>query len=193
VRRFLIVGHRASTDSAFPLDDLAGGAGRMDILLNGANAALHLAHDLRRDVEVGLLLLGPPRPPRFVRLEGSRLRNYQPDIRSNAALVRRALEGASRIERESSPGVFASQASFEEALDCLGPVFVYAKEGGTDIRQASLPADATFVFSDNQDLATTEERALADRGALVVGLGPLVLHTDHAITIVQNELDRRRV
>src|SRR5439155_723384 len=89
----------------------------MDILLNGANAALHLAHDLRRDVEVGLLLLGPPHPPRFVRLEGFRLRNYQPDIRSNAALLRRVLVDTSRIEREISPGVFASQMSLEEALD----------------------------------------------------------------------------
>src|SRR5437667_11075680 len=163
VRRFLIVGHRGSPIPAFPLDDLAGGAGRMDILLNGANAALHLAHDLRRDVEVGLLLLGPPRPPRFVRLEGFRLRNYQPDIRSKAALVRRALEGASRIERESSPGVFASQASFEEALDCLGPVFVYAEEGRTDIRQPSLPADATLVVAAHQALATPAARGLSDR------------------------------
>ena len=193
VRRFLIVGHRASTDPAFPLDDLAGSAGRMDILLNGANAALHLAHDLRRDVEVGLLLLGPPHPPRFVRLEGFRLRNYQPDIRSNAALVRRALEDASRIERASSPGVFGSQTSFEEALDRLGPAFVYVKEGGTEIRQASLPAEATFVFSDNQDLTAAEEQALTDRGALVVGLGPFALHTDHAIAILQNELDRRQL
>ncbi len=165
----------------------------MDILLNAANAALHLAHDLRRDVEVGLLLLGPPNPPRFVRFEGFRLRNYQPDIRSNAALVRRALVDVSRIERESSPGVFGSQTNFEEALDRFGPVFVYAKEGGKDIRQASLPADATFVFSDNQDLMAAEERVLTERGALVVGLGQLALHTDHAIAILQNELDRRRV
>ena len=193
MRRFLIVGHRASTDPVFSLDDLAGAAGRMDILLNAANAALHLAHDLRRDVEVGLLLLGPPHPPRFVRFEGFRLRNYQPDIRSNAALVRRALVDPSRIERESSPGVFGSQANFEEALDRFGPVFVYAKEGGKDIREASLPADATFVFSDNQDLMGAEERVLTERGALVVGLGPLALHTDHAIAILQNELDRRRV
>jgi len=193
VRRFLIVGHRASTDPAFSLDDLAGAAGRMDILLNAANAALHLAHNLRRDAEVGLLLLGPPRPPRFVRLEGFRLRNYQPDIRSNAALVRHALEEASRIERESSPGVFGSQASFEEALDRFGPAFVYAKEGGADIRKASLPADATFVFSDNQDLTMAEEGALTDRGAIVVGLGPFGLHTDHAIAILQNELDRRHL
>src|SRR6266436_994097 len=168
VRRFLIVGHRASTDPAFSLDDLAGSAGRMDILLNAANAALLLAHNLRRDVEVGLLLLGPPDPPRFVRLEGFRLRSYQPDIRSNAALLRRALQDASRIERETSPGVFASKTTFEEALDRLGPSFVYAKEAGKDVRQANLPADATFVFSDNQDLTTAEERTLTDRGALVI-------------------------
>jgi len=193
VRRFLIVGHRASTDPSFSLDDLAGAAGRMDILLNAANAALLLAHDLRRDVEVGLLLLGQPDPPRFVRLKGFRLRSYQPDIRSNAALVRRALEDVSRIERETSPGVLGSRTNFEEALDRLGPSFVYAKEGGKDIRQANLPADATFVLSDNQDLTTAEEQALTDRGALVVGLGPLALHTDHAIAIVQNELDRRQL
>src|SRR2546427_517857 len=156
-------------------------------------SGVRLAHDLRRDVEVGLLLLGPPNPPRFVRFEGFRLRNYQPDIRSNAALVRRALVDVSRIERESSPGVFGSQTNFEEALDRFGPVFVYAKEGGKDIRQASLPADATFVFSDNQDLMAAGGRALTERGALVVGLGPMALHTDHAIAILQNELDRRHV
>jgi tRNA (pseudouridine54-N1)-methyltransferase len=165
----------------------------MDILLNAANAALHLAHDIRRDVEVGLLLLGPPSPPRFVRLQGFRLKNFQPDIRSNAALVRLALKDASRIERESTPGVFASVATLEEALDRLGPAFVYLKEGGNDIRQAVLPTDATYVFSDNQDLTKAEEDFLVDRGALVVGLGPLTLHTDHAIALVQNELDRRHV
>jgi tRNA (pseudouridine54-N1)-methyltransferase len=191
VRRFLVVGHRASTDPRFSLDDLAGGAGRMDILLNAANAALLLAHDLRRDTEVGLLLLGPPTPPRFVRLVGFRLKSYQPDIRSNAALIRRTLVDVSRVEGESSPGVYGSIATFAEALDRLGPTFVLLTEGGKDIRLASLPADATFVLSDNQELLAEEERLLTDRGALVVGLGPVALHTDHAIVLVQNELDRR--
>jgi tRNA (pseudouridine54-N1)-methyltransferase len=191
VRRFLVVGHRASTDPRFSIDDLAGAAGRMDILLNAANAALLLAHDLRRDAEVGLLLLGPPTPPRFVRLVGFRLKSYQPDIRSNAALIRRALVDVSRVEGELSPGVYGSIATFAEALDRLGPTFVLLKEGGKDIRVASLPADATFVLSDNQELLAEEERLLMDRGALVVGLGPVALHTDHAIALVQNELDRR--
>lgn len=165
----------------------------MDILLNAANAALLLAHDLRRDVDVGLLLLGPPDPPRFVRLEGLRLRNYQPDIRSNAALVRLAIRDAARVERETSPGVFGSKAGFEEALDRLGPAFVVLREGGKDVRDAFLPLDATFVLSDNQELTAEEDRSLGDRGALAVGLGPMPLHTDHAIALVHNELDRRNV
>ncbi len=165
----------------------------MDILLNAANAAFHLAHDLRRDVEVGLLLLGPPDPPRLVRLVGVRLRSFQPDIRSNAALLRLALKDASRVEHETSPGVYGSRASFDEALDRLGPAFVYLKEDGKDLRQASLPADATFVLSDNQELTTTEEQSLTERGALIVGVGPKSLHTDHAIALVHNELDRRNV
>lgn len=191
MRRFLIVGHRASTDPAFPLDDLAGSAGRMDILLNAANAALLVAHGIRRDVEVGLVLLGPPNPPRCVRLQGFRLRSYQPDIRSNAALIRRALLEASRIEKECSPGVSGSIATFDEALDRFGPTFVHLKDGGKDIRDAALPADATFVLSDNQDLTPSEERAVQERGAITVGLGPTSVHTDHAIAIVHNELDRR--
>jgi tRNA (pseudouridine54-N1)-methyltransferase len=191
VRRFLVVGHRASTDPDFPLDDLAGGAGRMDILLNAANAALLLAHGIRRDAEVGLLLLGPPTPPRLVRLVGFRLKAYQPDVRSNASLIRRALVDASRVEHESSPGVYGSIATFQEALDRLGPTLVSLKGGGKDIRQAALPADATFVLSDNQELLADEEAGLTDRGALAIGLGPVALHTDHAIAIVHNELDRR--
>ncbi len=193
MRRFLIVGHRAVTSADFSLDDLAGAAGRMDILLSAANAALLLAHDIRRDAEAGLLLLGPPDPPRFVRIQGYRVRSYQPDLRSNAALVRKALEHGSRVEREVLPGILASRATFPEALDRLGPSFVYLKEGGKDIRATVVPADATFVLSDNQDLTPGEEKAVLDRDALVVGLGPYAVHTDQAIILVQNELDRRGV
>lgn len=193
MRRFLVVGHRAVTSAKFSLDDLAGAAGRMDILLSAANAALLLAHDLRRDAEADLLLLGPPDPPKLVRILGSRVRSYQPDIRSNAALLRKALEHGSRVEREVSPGILASRATLPEALDRLGAPYVYLKEGGKDIRGTSLPSDATFVLSDNQDLTPEEEQAVRSLEPLVVGLGPHSLHADQAIVLVQNELDRRGV
>jgi tRNA (pseudouridine54-N1)-methyltransferase len=193
VRRFLVVGHRAVTSPDFSLDDLAGAAGRMDILLGAANAALLVAHGIRRDAEADLLLLGPPDPPRLVRIVGHRVRSYQPDLRSNAALLRKGLGHASRVEREVSPGILASKTSFLEALDRLGPPFVYLKEGGKDIREAAVPADATFVLSDNQDLTPEEEQAVLARDALVIGLGPHPVHTDQAIVLVQNELDRSGV
>ncbi len=177
----------------FSLDDLAGAAGRMDILLSAANAALLLAHDIRRDAEAALLLLGPPDPPRLIRILGHRVRSYQPDLRSNAALIRKALEHGSRVEREVSPGILASKATFPEALDRLGPSFVYLKEGGKDIRGSALPADSTFVLSDNQDLTAEEEQAVLARNPIVLGLGPHAIHTDQAIVLVQNELDRRGV
>ncbi len=164
----------------------------MDVLLNAANAALLLAHDIRRDAEIALLLLGPPDPPRLVRIRGDRVRAYQPDIRSNAALVRRALERGSRIEREVSPGVTSSKSSLDETLDRLGPPFVYLKEGGPDARETGLPDAATFVLSDNMDLTAEEERTVLARGASTIGLGPMSLHTEHAIAILHNELDRRR-
>ena len=193
MRRFLVVGHRAVTSPGFSLDDLAGAAGRMDILLSAANAALLLAHDIRRDAEADLLLLGPPDPPRLVRILGDRVRSYQPDLRSNAALLRKALEHGSRVEREVSPGILASRCDLEGALERLGPAFVYLKEGGPDVRGLSLPGNGTFVFSDNQDLTAEEERAVLARDPVVAGLGPHALHTEHAIVLVQNELDRRQV
>ncbi len=163
----------------------------MDILLHAANAALLLAHGIRREAEAALLLLGPPDPPRLVRLIGHRLRSYQPDIRSNAALVRAALANPSRVEREVAPGVLASRATLEDSLDRLGPTFVELREDGTDIRKTDLPTDATFLLSDNQDLSADEKRIVRERGALVVNVGPLPLHADQAIAIVHNELDRR--
>jgi tRNA (pseudouridine54-N1)-methyltransferase len=189
--RFLVVGHTASTDERFSLDDLAGSAGRMDLLIAAANAALLISHEIRRDVDVGLLLLGPPDPPRFVRLEGRSLRSWQPDHRANAALVRNALRHPSRIEHESSPGVYTARMGFEEALDRLGPTFVHLREDGGDIRKTPLPVDATFVLSDNIDLTPAEERAVNDRGALPVSVGPRSLHADHVIAIFHDERDRR--
>jgi len=191
MRRFLIVGHRASTSPGFPLADLAGGAGRMDLLLTAANAALLVAHDLRRDAEADLLLLGPPDPPRAVRLEGARLQSLGPDIRGNAGLIRKALEHSSRVERETSPGVFSSRRGFHELLGGIPEPVVHLREDGKDIREVELPRDVTFVLSDSVDLTGEEEAVVAKRRVAICSVSPRSLHASDAIAIVHNELDRR--
>ncbi len=192
MRRFIVVGHRAVTTAEFPLNDLAGAAGRMDLLLNAANAALLVSHGLRRDVEVTLLLLGPPDPPRAIRILGERLERWGPDIRGNAALIRRALEHGSRLERETSPGIFASIRSLEEVLAGVPAPLVELREDGDDMRQASLPPDVAFLLSDSVDLTSEEREIVSRKNPLACRVGPRSLHTDHVIAIIHNELDRRQ-
>ena len=190
-RRFLVVGHLAATTPDFPIDDLTGAGGRMDLLLNAATAALLVSHDIRRDAEVTLLLLGPPDPPRAVRFVGGEIESLHPDVRSNAALVRRALARSTRIEWKASPGVYASKRGFSEILDASPWRPVVLAEGGKDIRGVELPRDAMFVLSDTEDLTPEEDATVQDREAIRVSVGPRSIHTDHAIVIVHNEFDRR--
>jgi len=191
MRRFIIVGHRASTSPEFPLDDLAGGAGRMDLLLTAANAALLVSHDLRRDSEATLILLGPPDPPRTIRLEGARLQSLGPDLRANAGLVRKALAHGGRVERETSPGVFVARRGLAEVLEGVPEPLVLLCEDGKDIRKAEIPQDVAFVLSDAIDLTEEEESLVRRRSAAVWSVGPISVHTSDAIAVVHNEMDRR--
>ena len=81
MRTFVIVGHKAVTTPKFSLNDLPGGAGRMDILARCINASLFLSHDLRRDVDAYVVLLGEPNPPITIRFNGEKVRYLSPDER----------------------------------------------------------------------------------------------------------------
>lgn len=194
MKRFVVVGHRAATSGDFKLDDMAGGAGRLDILLRCINSALFLSHGIRRDTEIFLVLLGEPNPPRTIRVNGGEVRYLNPDERSTGALVRNALlKKLDDEEMRSSPGIYVSRRSFEQVLDDLAPIsrLVYLKEDGQDVREQELDGDVTFIISDHQDLREDEEKLLLERSPLTVTLGPISYHADHCITIMLNELDRR--
>ena len=60
MRYFVITGHRAVSTGDFKLDDIAGGAGRLDILVRCVNSAFFLSHNLRKDVEAYLVLMVLP-------------------------------------------------------------------------------------------------------------------------------------
>ncbi len=193
MRRFIIIGHKAATAADFKLDDLAGGAGRLDVLLRCINSAFFLSHDIRKDVEVILVLQGPPGPARTIRLVGSELRYLNPDERSTGALIRNALMRDARSEERSTPGIYVSTRTYQDVLGLLGEgtEIVYLKEDGADIRGTELPENVTFVLSDHMDLTSDEEGLLLQYKPKVVKLGPISYHADHCITIVNNELDRR--
>ena len=118
MRYFVITGHRAVSTGDFKLDDIAGGAGRLDILVRCVNSAFFLSHNLRKDVEAYLVLLGGDDPPKTVVFKGEELRYLNPDERSTASLIRNALlkPVADGEEVKSSPGVYVTRMSFSDVL-----------------------------------------------------------------------------
>jgi len=187
MRTFAVVGHLAPTGDGFTLDDLPGSAGRMDILCRCVNAALSISHGVRRDAGIHLILLGPPSPPKDLLLQGSAVKSLSPDERSTAALLRKALAlPVGDSFRESTPGILVRRGGLAGLVGEGG--YAVLSEDGQDIRTIpDLPTG--FILSDHMDFTPEEEEVLS--GLPRISVGPRVLHADQAITVLQNELDRR--
>ena len=185
---FAIIGHLARTDGVFSLNDLPGSGGRMDVLCRCVNASLFLSHDLRRDTDCYLVLCGEPAGPKTVRFSGSTVRSLSPDERSAGALIKKALDLPVGSEfRDAAPGISVRKGGLLRLMN--EHTFGVLDEKGSDIRSAgTLPG--AFVLSDHLNFTQEEESLLHECPRYSVG--PACLHADHAITVVHNELDRRR-
>lgn len=194
MRYFIIVGHKAATSGDFKLDDIAGGAGRLDILVRCVNSAFFLSHGIRRDTEIFLVMQGGCDAPKTVRLSGKEVRYLNPDERSTSSLIRNALMKKTEGDEEvrSTPGIYVSRRSFSDVVSMLSEKgrMVYLKEDGEDVRNYEMPEDVVFVISDNRDLTEEEEEILLKHSPDKISLGPLSLHADHCMILVHNEIDR---
>jgi tRNA (pseudouridine54-N1)-methyltransferase len=185
---FAIIGHLARADGEFSLNDLPGSGGRMDVLCRCVNASLFLSHDLRRDTECYLILCGGSAAPKTIRFSGNTVRSLSPDERSAGALVKKALNLPVGSEfRDAAPGVSVRKGGLERLI--ADDSFAVLDEKGSDIRSAeSLPT--SFILSDHLNFTEEEESLLQQYPHYSVG--PSCLHADHTITVLNNELDRRR-
>lgn len=195
MRRFVVLGHRAITSGDFKLNDLCGSTGRLDVLLRCINSAFFLSHDLRRDVELYLVLLGEPNPPKTIRLVGDELKYLNPDERSTGALIHHALlKKVDENEQMSTPGIYISKRGFEEVLDSLRTIseIVYMREDGNPLGAGDPGKDVTFVLGDDRDLTEQEEAMVLKHDPNIASLGVLSYHSDHCIVMVHGILDEKR-
>jgi tRNA (pseudouridine54-N1)-methyltransferase len=192
MRQFVVVGHDAPTDDDFPLSDLPGSAGRLDLLARSVLASLLTSHGVRSDARVHLVLADAL----TVTVDGESVRSLHPDERSTAALLRSTLaeheEAIGRIPVETSPGITLTRGGLAECLtdlDAAGPVYRLGADG-TPTADVEAPTDPVFVLSDHRDFTDTERELLADRAHGAISLGPAAVHTDQAIAVTHNWLDR---
>jgi tRNA (pseudouridine54-N1)-methyltransferase len=192
--RFVVIGHRAHTTADFKLDDIAGGAGRLDVLVRCVNSVFFLSHDIRKDAEIHLVLTGGEDAPKTVRFSGREVRYLNPDERSTASLIRNALlKKVGDTEIRASPGVYVSRTSFADLMKELSETsnFVYLREDGGDVRGFEFPENPCFILGDDRDLTEEEEEIMSSYDYDLIKLGPLSLHADHCMIVVLNEMDRR--
>jgi tRNA (pseudouridine54-N1)-methyltransferase len=183
VRTFVVVGRTATATPDFLLDDLPGTSGRLDVLVRCIRAALLVSHGVRRDVVVYLVLGGS----RIVRIDGATAQFLRPDERSLAVTVKKALATG-----ESKRGVSVADGGIDVVLAELGGATLWIlDEGAPDIRGTALAStDNAFFVGDHLGFDEPSRKAILAAGAQPVGLGPVSVHSEDAIAIVSNELDR---
>jgi tRNA (pseudouridine54-N1)-methyltransferase len=197
MRRFLVLAHRVPVSGNFTLNDLAGGAGRMDEVARVVSTAFTLSNDLRRDVELTILFTQEPAPAaRRIRLIGDRLRYLNPDERSTAALLKNALVRSLAVDREieSSPGLLVAAADPPAELERFLrlPGAFWLNEAGSPIR--SFLGDGSgfaAVISDDRDLTEAEAASVRASGIPCLSVGPRSLRSSQCIDVVHNEFDLR--
>ncbi|TYL40179.1 tRNA (pseudouridine(54)-N(1))-methyltransferase TrmY [Natronococcus pandeyae] len=191
MRQFVLIGHDVPTEPEFSLDDLAGGAGRLDALCRSITSAFVTSHGIREDVRVHLVV----QDELTISFDGSELRRLNPDERSTAALVRKALEhrdeAIGALPAEPSPGVELYRRGFEETLEEIADegAVVQLHEDGEAIVEVEGLENPIFVLSDHHDFTAEEAELLSAAADQRIRLGPELLHADQAITVAHHYLD----
>ncbi len=194
VRRFAVIGHRAMNKGKLPLNDLAGGAGRMDVLIRAVMSALLTSHGLRHDVEVILHLQGGPGPHRRLKFVGSELRGFHAEERSVAGLIAKVLrEPLPAIGQwvERTPGLYDGGGQLSQTLrDWSDSTFIrldadaerlWKEESVIPTQSETNQQSIAFLLSDDQPLKSQD--------GIARSLGTTWLQGHHAIAICHFLLD----
>lgn len=195
MRRFVIVGNRASSSPDFLLVDIPSTSGRLDVLLRCLRAGLLVSHGLRRDTAVYLVLQGDPSRTVTLRIDGGAARYIRPDDRSLATLVQKVLrsEPPSELLTEVKPGVALARGGIETLLsEVRGTACYLLDEQGAEMRDTELrEEDCTFFLGDHVGLEPSTLASLQTLEPRTLRVGPLSLHSEDVVAITHNELDRR--
>ena len=186
MRNFVIIGHRAHTAADWKLDDICGGAGRLDVLVRCVTAALWKSHGIRKETDVWLILNGPPNAPITVHFSGKNIKYLNPDERSTAALIRNGLIKYKKKNGpiETSPGITMERIGLSNVLKKLPKPVLLSESGSDEIGNA-----ITFILGDDIDPTDEEMQVLADLPK--INLGKESLLSSACVTLIHYHLDSK--
>ena len=204
MRHFVYFSASAHTSGNFRTDELMK-AGRMDIVIHTIINSFFISRQVREDVKLHLIFYGMPDPPKHIEItlkqkdgvsktdEKGTLDISKKDI---AGLIKKILYKYKEGKKtEVLPGCFIEKKSFLKVVDELSSegkkIFILDKKGGS-IREAKIPDNSVFILGDHDGLPKKELKRLK-KLATQVSIGPKMYFASQAITIVNNELDLRKL
>lgn len=185
-RHFIFISHTVPVNGNWNLNDLCGGAGRVDVLCRALQSTLFLSHNLRDDTEVTFVFLnGDPTAVRF----DSTVNRLNPDERSTAARIQQALRARHDDPwwEEFQQGIHVAPYGLEDVLDELEGTVVVLDKDGEQLEEATIPKNPIFVLGDHQPLTDGELAPAGD--AMRISLGPVWYHGNHVASVLQYKLD----
>ena len=89
MRAFILYARKATISPQSSLNDLAGSAGRLDILARCVTQALWLSHKLRQNVAFYAVLEGIFDPPKTIGFFSDTIKRLSPDERNVSSWIKR--------------------------------------------------------------------------------------------------------
>lgn len=187
MRKFVIYSSTARTDPI--IKDLKS-AGRIDVLLHSVISSLFISNQFRKENEVHLYLMGPPRSPRHITIK------YDENLTISKKNLKKLLEMCLRkckpgISKEIHPGVFVDDKPFEIFLEELfSESNIYTLDAyGTHIKKYSFEEEnSSFILGDHEGFDKKIKKYLK-KNTNRLSLGNQIYFTSQSITIINYELD----
>lgn len=201
MREFIYYSASAVTSGNLIKDDLMK-AGRIDIACQIVLQSFFISHHMRPDVKLHLIFDGAPDAPKHLEIfPGKNLEGVENKIdiskKDVAGLFRKMLYKYRKGEKtEIAPGYSVEKKSFSGLILELAiegkEIFILDKKG-EDVRSVEIPANAVFVLGDQDGIPKQELKRIKNKGIEMkkISIGPYMLFASQAMTILQNELDRR--
>ncbi len=188
MRRFIVYSKNATTSPI--IKDLKK-AGRIDILIHSIIAALFVSNKFREDVELHLLLMGPPSPPKHITIRYDKESTIsKKDLKK---LIEIALWKAKKGKKFVMPGVFIDNKSIENLIEEYKDkkIYILDKNGILikDINNEQLK-DSVFIIGDHKGFEKSVKKKLK-KLATRLSLGETTYFTSQSIVILNYELDIR--
>ena len=189
MRTFVVYSETAST--APFIRDLKA-AGRIDILLHSIISALFASNTFRDDVELHLVLMGPPNAPRHIMIK------YDKDNTISKKDLKKLIEIALRRCKigktvEAHPGVYIDDKNIENLIEDFSKENkeIFILDGtGENVKSVSREKlqNGVFILGDHDGFDKQTKKFLK-KSCNRLSLGPQIYFTSQAITIINYEID----